>query len=274
MTHPDLHQRARRAIFRNAIFSPQSLSILMIVLFGVLLDISFLGASSQLWLAFGLIAEVLYLGATFTDPSAASHAVSQMFRRDFNPGEIKNPHARQRLEQALEYYQQMQRLASLASGARRVQFDSTVSQIDDWIEQIFRIARRIDSYEENEIIRRDRLRVPNDLNVMRQRLASEPDESIQREIHDAVNLKEEQLHNLQEMERYVKRANAQLDTTLTALGTIFTQLQLMDSRSIDGARASRLKAKINEEVTSLRDTIDTIDDVQASSIYRLSAYES
>ncbi|MCI0714483.1 MAG: hypothetical protein L0154_30295 [Chloroflexi bacterium] len=272
MSDRELRRRAGRAIFRNAVISPQSLSILVIALMGVLLNISFLGLDPAAWLIFGAIAELLYVGFTFSDPHAASAAVSRMFRREFDPRTVRNQHARQRLEQALEYYNQMSRLAAQTSGARRVQMDATISRVDDWIESIYRIAHRIDNYEENDLINRDRLRVPNDLKVMRQRLSSEPDESIREEIEESIRMKETQWRNLQDLDAYVKRADVQLDATLTALGTIFAQLQLMDSKAIDNSRAARLKEKIDEEVLSLRDTIDTIDDVQAHSLYTLSAY--
>ena len=266
----ELEHRARRAIFKHAILSPQSLSLLLISVFGTGLGISFLGGDPLLWLGFGAIAELFYLGATITDPRAASHAVSDMFRRDYNPADIRNPHARQRLEQALAYHRNMQSLAAETAGARRVQIEATVSEVDDWLEQIFRMARRIDNYNENELINRDRLRVPNELGVLRQRHASETNANLQAELAAAIRLKETQWANLQALETNIKRADIQLDNTLAALGTVFAQLQLMDSKSGQGGRVQRLQQDITEEIASLKDTIDAIDDVQAHSEYMTS----
>ena len=172
MPRSDIQRRARTAIFRSAILSPQSLSLGLISILGAGLGIEFLGASPIVWLIFGAIAEVAYLGSTLTDVKANSRAVAQMFQREFNPAEIKNRHARQRLEQSLEYYRNMQVLAAQTAGARRVQIDATIGEVDDWVEQIFRIAKRIDNFKENTLIARDHLRVPDEIKMLQQRLAT------------------------------------------------------------------------------------------------------
>jgi hypothetical protein len=270
MPRSEMYRRARQAMLRAAFLSPQSLSILFVTLFGLGLQIEFLGGEPWLWAIFGLVSEMFFIGATFTDQRAASAAVSRMFRQRYDPSVIRNPHARQRLDQALEYFRNMQELSAQTSGARHVQIEATIDGIDSWIEQIFRIARRIDNYAENALINRDRLRVPNEINVLQQRLAHESDSGIQDELEDAIQLKRRQLDNLQHLENNIKRADIQLDNTLAALGTIYAQLQLMDSKAVGGSRAHRLKQEINTEIMALQDTIDAIDDVQASSYYTLS----
>ena len=132
MPRSDIQRRARTAIFRSAILSPQSLSLGLISILGAGLGVGFLGASPLVWLAFGAVAEIAYLGSTLTDSQANSRAVAQMFQHEYNPTEIKNRHARQRLEQSLEYYRNMQELAATTAGARRVQIDATISEVDDW----------------------------------------------------------------------------------------------------------------------------------------------
>lgn len=274
MPRSDIQRRARTAIFRSAIFSPQSLSLGLFSVLGAGLNIAFLGATPLIWLAFGAVAEIAYLGSTLTDTKANSRAVAQMFQRDYNPNEIKNRHARQRLEQSLEYYRNIQELSAHTAGARRVQIEATISEVDDWVEQIFRIAKRIDNFKENTLISRDRLRVPDEIKLLQQRLERETDDGIRYELDDAINIKHTQLHNLEALENNIKRADIQLDNTLSALATIYTQLQLLDSKSIQGGRAHRLKQEINHEVLSLKDMVDAIDDVQSTSSYTFTAQVS
>ena len=274
MPRSDIQRRARTAIFRSAILSPQSLSLGLISILGAGLSIEFLGASPIVWLIFGAIAEIVYLGSTVTDVKANSRAVAQMFQREFNPAEIKNRHARQRLEQSLEYYRNMQVLATQTAGARRIQIDATIREVDDWVEQIFRIAKRIDNFKENTLIARDHLRVPDEIKMLQQRLATETDAGIQDELADAISIKYTQLQNLEALENNIKRADIQLDNTLSALATVYTQLQLLDSKSIQGGRAHRIKEEINHEVLSLKDMVDAIDDVQSTSSYTFTAQAS
>jgi hypothetical protein len=260
-------KQAKRAIVRSALFSPQSATIAVVSIIGFTMEISVLGLVPGFWLALGAAGILAYLWATITDPNAVSGVVSRMFEREYNPIDIRNLRARQRLQQALEYVQNIQRLGQQHGGALRTQIEATVSEIDDWVEQIYKIARRIDIYEDNTLINRDRARVPNELNMLRQRLENEPDARVKTELEGTMRLKETQLSNLKMLETNIKRADIQLDNTLAALGTIYAQVQLLDSKEVDGRRANRLRQEIQDEVLSLKDTIEALDDVQATSSY-------
>ena len=78
---------------------------------------------------------------------------------------------------------------------------------------------------------------------------------------------ETQLNTLRALETKIRRADVQLDNTVAALGTIFTQIQLLDAKEVDGRRANRLREEIRDEVSALKDTIEALDDVQAESTY-------
>lgn len=264
-------REAKSAIIRSALFSPQSASIAVVALIGFAMQINILGLVPAVWLIFGLAGILAFMWATITDPEAVSSVVSRMFEREYNPLDIKNLRARQRLQQALEYVQNIQRLGQQRGGAMRTQIVATVSEIDDWVEQIYKIARRIDLYEDNSLINRDRARVPNELNVLRQRLENEADNGVKSELESTIHLKETQLSNLKMLETNIRRADIQLDNTLTALGTIYAQVQLLDSKEVDGRRANRLRQEIQDEVLSLKDTIEALDDVQATSSYAVSS---
>ncbi len=255
--------RAWRAIFNAAFFSVESAVIiaLSIALFG-LGYLPFGWWQAGYWLIFGALAEAVYLGVTITDPNAAQHAVDTMLTDRFNPNDVRNAVARERLKRALEYRRLIGEAANRHSGAMRTSIDATASEINDWIEQIYRLAKRMDDFEENEVITRDRRMVPQDLKNLRRRLEIEEAPSVRTELEEAIQTKETQLANLRSLENNVKRADIQLDHTLSALGTVYAQVQLIDSKDVDSARAQRLQDDIRDEVMSLQDTISAIDEVQ------------
>jgi hypothetical protein len=59
----------------------------------------------------------------------------------------------------------------------------------------------------------------------------------------------------------MQRADLQLDSSLAALGTVYSQLLLVGSKEVDSDRAERLSADISNEVTSLQDVVDSINEV-------------
>jgi hypothetical protein len=64
----------------------------------------------------------------------------------------------------------------------------------------------------------------------------------------------------------MENADLQLDSTISSLGTIYSQLLLVDSKDEEGSRISRLQEEISEQVYQLEDLTEAMDDV-----YRRSA---
>ncbi len=260
----EMRGRAWQAILSAAFFSVESAVIvaLAIVLFGLGYQ-PFEWWHAAYWLIFGALAEALFVGVSLTDPKAAQRAISDMLSEKFDPGDIQNPSARERLNRALEYRRLILESAAKHSGAMRHNIESTASEITTWIEQIYTLARRMDTFEEDEIISRDRRLVPYDLDNLRRRLKAEDAPNVRAELEDAIQTKETQLANLRNLENSIKRADIQLDHTLSALGTVYAQVQLIDAKDVDSARAQRLQSDIRDEVMSLQDTISAIDEVQS-----------
>ncbi len=269
-TRDSIRQRAQSAIFLNAVTKPQSLTIIALAVMFWILGVSFLGGTSAIWLAFGAVAELIFVLATISDPQQNAEAVGRIFDQQYDASEIRNHHARQRVMQALEYQENIKSLAQTRGGAMRLQIESTANEVNHWLEQVFKLARRIDAYESSDIISRDRVRVPNELQSLRLRLDKEQDERVKAELRDAIRSKELQQSHLRDLEANVKRADVQLDNTLAALGTIYTQIQLLDAKSVDGRSTNRLRQEIVDEVLSLKDTLEALEEVQATGMYAVS----
>lgn len=263
-TREDLRRRAWETIVSRSFFSAESAIIIAmsIVLFGLGFE-PFDWWQPAFWLVFGTVAEALYLAVTVTDPKAANRAVSAMLADKFTPTDVRSPVAREQLKRALEYHQLIREAALRHRGGMRNSIENTASEINAWIEQIYKLARRMDSFEENDVITRDRRMVPQDLKNLRRRLEIETEPVVREELEEAIQTKETQLANLRTLENNLKRAEIQLDQTVTALGTVYTQIQLIDAKDIDSARTNRLQENIREEVLSLEDTISAIDEVNA-----------
>ncbi len=67
--------------------------------------------------------------------------------------------------------------------------------------------------------------------------------------------------NIAELDNRMQRADLQLDSSLAALGTVYSQLLLIGSKEVDSDRAERLSADISNEVVSLQDVVDSINEV-------------
>ncbi len=260
----EMRQRTWRAILKSAFFSVES--ALIVALTVLFFGLGYQPASwwrSEFWLVLGALAEALYLGATLSDPQAAQRAVSAMLSERFDPDAIRNPTARDRVKRALEYQRLIREAARQHRGAMRRSIETTADEINDWIAHIYHLARRLDAFEANRVLVRDRRMVPYELQRLQRRLRSEEDPAVRAELEETIRTIEAQLANLQALENNLKRADIQLDHTLSALGTVYTQVQLLDAKDVDSARTRLLQGEIREEIASLQDTLSALEEVQS-----------
>ncbi len=263
----EMRNRATRAIIADAFFrweSAATIALTMLLAFFLpTLPAPFEWWQWWFWIIGGLAAEAALIVAHVTDPRAADAAVARMFHEEYNPQDIQNRVTRQRMLKALEYRAGIVGMIGTKTGVMKLSFEETLGEIDDWIGQIHRLARKMDNFEENSILDRDRKAVPNELRNLRRRLEIERSETVRQELLEAIHLKEQQMENLNAVADNMKRADIQLENTLAALGTLYAQMQVIDTKDLDSARARRLRDEIHDEVAELQDTITAMDEVYA-----------
>ena len=140
-------------------------------------------------------------------------------------------------------------------------FQETARQIDDWIRNIYEVACRLDRYGGDDLIRRDADAVPERIDELRMQIDGERDPRVRTQMEDMLRAKEIQLANLEQLENGVQRAELQLEHTLTAMGTIYSQLLLVNTKDVDSSRVRRLRDDMAEEVRELQDVLDSMDEV-------------
>ncbi len=215
------------------------------------------------WLVGGAIAEAALVLSAITDPEAATQAIAREFEAKFDLRDIRSHVSRQRLQSAMEYRRNMNTLAKRHEGAMRTSLMQTVSDVNDWIGHMYDLALHIDAFDGNDLVERDRKMVPQQIEKTRIRIERERDPAVKRELENQLRQLEQQQTNLEATVNSVKRAEIQLESTLSSLGTIYAQMSLLGTKEVDSSRAQRLRLEIQDEVSSLQDTIEAMDEVQA-----------
>ncbi len=259
--------RALGAVLQNAILSWQTLITVMItaILF-LFVQNPIAGWQPWFWLVAGVIAELAFIASNLTNPEATAEALAREFEAKYDLGQIRSADSRQRLERALEYRRNMLKLVDQHGGAMRVQLQQTVADVNDWIGHMYDLALHIDAFDGNELVRRDQHEVPRKVTQAKRDLATATDPDLRNDLEQRVRALELQLDNLQATENGMKRAGIQLDNTLASLGTIYAQMSRLGAKDVDSSGTKRLRLEIQDEVTSLQDTIDALEEVQAQSL--------
>ena len=261
----EARQKVFGALLASAMLRWETLVTIMVtaILFLFVQDVSlpFLDWQPWYWLVLGGLAEAVLVASTLNDPEAAEQALAEDFEREYDLRNIHNRISRERLRDAFEYRRNMLKLADAARGTMRTRQRTLISGINDWIAHMYNLATRIDHFENNDLAARDMQRVPRKIASVRRRIERESDAHTRHDLEQQLKLLQRQLVSLEASASIIKRAEIQLESTLSALGTVYAQMSLLGAKDSDGTRGQRLGIEIKDEIDKLQDTIDAMDEV-------------
>jgi len=260
-TRRNLEKRARNAILQEAFFRWESaINLALMMVLAVLFP-----AAWWVFVVLGLLIEVAIGVLTMRNPAINAKAVATIFEREFQPRTIRSKALRLKTAKAMEYLQKIEEtVARTREGVLRDRLKRATEEVVDWVEAIYRIAVRVDTYNRNQLIARDMLSVPKTIKKLRRRLQEEDDPAVRRQIEKTIADRERQLQNLERLQNTMESAELQLERTLSALGTVYSQLLLLDTKGEAAGRAERLQEEISEQVHQLQDLSEAMDEVYST----------
>ena len=263
----ELEQKATRAILTRSIYRWESAVIIALTLgLSVLTVVGLVPVPDfwqwWFWAALGGAGEIALVWSSLKDPEFRARAVAEMFREKFNAREISNARLRAQANKALEYRDRIhESIQEGREGVLREHLLDVSRGINQWLENLFRLARRLDAYEADPMIHQDISAVQPAIEALKQRLSTEDDDTVKRQISQAIAQRQIQRDNLEKLQNVMERAEFQLESTITAMGTVYSQVMILGSRDVASGRAGRLQQDIADQVQSLQDVVKTMDEV-------------
>lgn len=264
----DLEARARKAILQRAVFRLENAvliagALLLAVFFPKPLPTTLPWFDWWTWLVLGALGVAGVVWATLTDKEEAARAVAAMFREEHDPALIRDRDLQAKYRQALEYYDRLQALAAgIKSEPLRARIADSLRQMEAWVGNIYDLALRLQAFRADGILNRDRQAVPQAIRELESRLSQRNDPAVQAQLEANLASKRQQHENIRALDNLMKRAELQLDHSIAALGTVYSQLLLIGTRrEIDGADDRRLQESITEEVAGLQDLVASINEI-------------
>ena len=143
----------------------------------------------------------------------------------------------------------------------RDRLEETANQITDWVANIYRLALRVDRYRQDDLITRERDLVPWEIRQLEAQRRNESNQATLAQLDQVLASKRKQWQSLNDLNVRMTQAALQLEQSLTALATIYSQIQLIDAQDVSSGRAERLQADISDQVTRLNDLVSSINEV-------------
>jgi len=268
-TPKTLEERVQGAILEQAVYRWESAVVIaMTLLLTVFAMIGRLPLHIPwfAWLLGGVIAEAVLVFSSYSDPKFGERVVQNLLRNDFQPAALKSKELQKQVEEALEYRSRIASAVSQQSDSLiKDNLRQTASEIDDWLENIYNLAQRLDRYlTQREVLERDKKHAGIRVSELRQRLGQELDSAVKKQMEVTMGSLQRQVDTIDALENTIRRARLQLEHTMSALGTIYSQTILMDAKDIDSGHARRIQQDIADEVSELGDILLAMEDVYAS----------
>lgn len=266
-----LEEQVKKSILQEAFFRTESaLAIAFFLIMTVLSALGFLPQFLEIvpawsWLLGGALVEALMVYSSMTDPDFGAEIAAKLLEDNFQPGRIRDKKVSQGMREALDYRSRIEKaIRERDDSMLKDELSQTADQIDDWLQNMYDLATRIDRYEQDrQILSRDWQRNNSRMKQLRQQLHTERNEAVRDQIQSTLDSMERQQATIRTLDDTIRRARLQFENSLVHLGTIYSQTVLFDAKDIDSGRARRLRQEIADEVIELNDVLTAMDEVYA-----------
>ena len=143
----------------------------------------------------------------------------------------------------------------------RDQLNETANQITQWIANMYALALRLDSYRRDDLLEQQRSTLPVELQALSEQRKRMTNPTTQTQLDAVIDSKGKQWGALRDLDDRMKQAELQMEQSLTALATVYSQVQLVDAQSVESGRAERLQQDIRDQVDRLGDLVESINQV-------------
>jgi hypothetical protein len=175
---------------------------------------------------------------------------------------LASPTIQAYLDKARTYKEQINNLIKSTSNQKtHARLQDLDTQVSEWVKAIDDIANRVDSLQQNSLIHQDLEAIPQSIETLEVQLVNESDEATRIELERTLVTRKNQLAALERLQSTINRAEIKIESILSALGTIYSQVLIAQSTD-HVADYSHLSAEVDEEVRLLQDHLEALEEVK------------
>ncbi|MDQ3249935.1 MAG: hypothetical protein M3Q45_12115 [Chloroflexota bacterium] len=258
-----LQQKAQSVILQYAVFRWESAIVVAVtILLTFLVRRPFAWWPPFGWPLLGILGLAVLVYSSLIDAETNAQVLLVQFQAQFDPRTIKDKTLRQQVENALEYQRRIEtQVRKQRPGLLRDRLEETANQITDWLSNIYQLALRLDAFRADDLLAREKATLPKEIEQLTAQQKAEGNAVVKQQLDAVIAGKGKHWQTLRELDTRMQQAALQMNQSLTALATIYSQVQLIDAQSVDSGRAERLQADIREQVARLNDLVSSINEV-------------
>lgn len=208
----------------------------------------------------GVLALVGVVGITLTglgESEVQSAAVDEVIYGEYNPDQIKTPALRAAFAQSLKYRSTIERMVSQSrDGVVKTRLSDLAEKVKQWIAYIYELTQMLDEYQRDPMLHKDPAEIQKELNRIQAGLAREKNPALIAESQNSIAAKQKYLQTSEALRDKMSAAAMQLEQSMDAMVTIYTQLKLLETRDLENINTQAIDHDIDEQVNRMGDLID------------------
>ena len=209
------------------------------------------------WGVLALIGVIAITVSSLSEPGVQSAAIDDLLYKEYNPAEIKTPAIRASFMQSLNYRHTIEQMISRASdGVVKTRLSDLSDKVNQWTSYIYQLARVLDDYQRDPMLRKDPAAIQAELNQAQSNMAAQKDEGVLAESKNLIASKQKYLQTSEALKDKMQAAAMQLEQSMDAMATIYTQIKLLETRDLEGINTQAIDHDIDEQVNRMGDLID------------------
>lgn len=249
----NFEKQTKNAVESFALFRTESAIVIALTL--ILTSLSAMGANWipgqwWMWLIGGIVAETALIANTFRDNKAVDTIEEDLFLKQLRIEQIKSNKLKSKVNKAFEYHILILKEVEEQNVTLSPELFDVIDKLDAWILTIYKLAQTLDDYQQDPVLKRDIENVPFELVTLKKKLAR-ADGRVKQELEKAIATKEKHLKALRAIAESLERAELKIDNTLSAMGTVYTQIMNLGTQSTRAIDQKQLQNEIFEQIDVL-----------------------
>lgn len=259
----DLWQRNQQNALLRAVANPTSLLIiaLAVILTTLGVVVSLVGRAPAVWMI-GLALALALVAGRFIIASrpVIERRKERYLNKEYDIAGMVSPHLRRLLSQAYAYRERFTlALADLPEPVSATLQPDISNQLENLVASIEKLARTLDALSNSVELMSDFKDVPLSIEQLELQIANADNELVRQTLEKMLARRERRAAELSRISQNMDNAEAALESAMTTLGTQYSHILMLDTRSSDKGGVQRLNAAITEQVKSLQSQCESLD---------------
>ena len=147
-------------------------------------------------------------------------------------------------------------IAQTPDGVIKTRLNDLADKVKQWTAYIYELARMLDDYQRDPMLHKDPAAIQAEMIRIKAGLARQTSQDLIDESKNLIASKQKYLQTSEALKDKMQAAAMQLEQSLDAMATIYTQLKLLETRDLENVNTQAIDHDIDEQVTRMGDLID------------------